>query len=268
MASKLRPVWVLPGRQSRRQLFAWRGSIIKLEHHRNHRMACISSLILPYVLYLFWKKKKEKETKFGFRYIWPAFVLGDKWCFLASVNFNFIIHPVFVIWTVYATVLPGRLTVIDSAVSERFPVINWAVTWQNQQSECAPSEDSGQPGRQPRLISLRCVLNGYLRTQCFFMRTATTLIRLGGCPGWSESLLCTQVSLLVLSHCGYFFLVWLSSRVYFIQPTYQPREMSECPPPQSVPFQYTSCRKNKALFWRPIDRWLACYFILNNLRRH
>ena len=24
------------------------------------------------------------------------------------------------------------------------------------------------------------------RTQCFFMRTAETLIRLGGCPGWSE----------------------------------------------------------------------------------
>ena len=26
-----------------------------------------------------------------------------------------------------------------------------------------------------------------LRTQAFFMRTAKTLIRLGGCPGWSES---------------------------------------------------------------------------------
>ena len=23
---------------------------------------------------------------------------------------------------------------------------NWAATWQNQQSECAPSEDSDQPG--------------------------------------------------------------------------------------------------------------------------
>ena len=35
--------------------------------------------------------------------------------------------------------------------------------------------------------SLRCMLNGKLRTQAFFMRTAKTLIRLGGCPGWSES---------------------------------------------------------------------------------
>ena len=37
--------------------------------------------------------------------------------------------------------------------------------------------------------SLRCALIVYLRTQGFFMRTAKTLIRLGGCPGWSESLL-------------------------------------------------------------------------------
>ena len=35
----------------------------------------------------------------------------------------------------------------------------------------------------------------------FFMRTANTLIRLGGCPGSSESLLGVQVILSVLS-CG------------------------------------------------------------------
>ena len=34
--------------------------------------------------------------------------------------------------------------------------------------------------------SLRCALNGKLRTRCFFMRTAKTLIRLGGCPGLSQ----------------------------------------------------------------------------------
>ena len=28
----------------------------------------------------------------------------------------------------------------------------WAATWQNQQSECAPSEDSDQPGQPPSLI--------------------------------------------------------------------------------------------------------------------
>ena len=40
--------------------------------------------------------------------------------------------------------------------------------------------------------SLRCVLNEWLGTQAFFMRTAKTLIRLGGCPGWSESSLGAQ----------------------------------------------------------------------------
>ena len=29
---------------------------------------------------------------------------------------------------------------------------NWAATWQNQQNECAPSEDSDQPGHPPSLI--------------------------------------------------------------------------------------------------------------------
>ena len=44
----------------------------------------------------------------------------------------------------------------------------------------ADSEDSDQTGRMPRLIWV-------FRVQAFFMRTAKTLIRLGGCPGWSES---------------------------------------------------------------------------------
>ena len=37
----------------------------------------------------------------------------------------------------------------------------WAASWQNQQSDCAPSEDSGKPGHPPSLIkSLRCLLKG------------------------------------------------------------------------------------------------------------
>ena len=35
--------------------------------------------------------------------------------------------------------------------------------------------------------SLCCALNASLRTQGFFMQTAKTLIRLGRCPGWSET---------------------------------------------------------------------------------
>ena len=50
----------------------------------------------------------------------------------------------------------------------------WATSWQNQQNDCAPSEDSDQPGHSLSLISLRCALNGQLRTQAFFMWTAKT----------------------------------------------------------------------------------------------
>ena len=58
----------------------------------------------------------------------------------------------------------------------------------NQQNECTPSEDSDQTGRISLAIrsvwseSSLCAL-----WQGFFMRTAKTLIRLGGCPGWSGS---------------------------------------------------------------------------------
>ena len=33
----------------------------------------------------------------------------------------------------------------------------WATTWQNQQNECAPSEDSYQPKHPPRLIRVFAV---------------------------------------------------------------------------------------------------------------
>ena len=33
-------------------------------------------------------------------------------------------------------------------------ISNRATTWQNQQSECAPTEDSDQPGHPPSLISV------------------------------------------------------------------------------------------------------------------
>ena len=40
--------------------------------------------------------------------------------------------------------------------------------------------------------SLRWALNRQLRVHSFFLRTSKTLIRLGGCPGWSESSLGEQ----------------------------------------------------------------------------
>ena len=38
-----------------------------------------------------------------------------------------------------------------------FSVTVWAATWQNQQNECAPSEDSDQPGHPPSLIRVFAV---------------------------------------------------------------------------------------------------------------
>ena len=67
---------------------------------------------------------------------------------------------------------------------------------------CAPSENTDRPGHPHNLISLRYALSGKLRTLAFFMRTAKTLIRLGGCPDRSESSLGAHAILLVLSQCG------------------------------------------------------------------
>ena len=52
--------------------------------------------------------------------------------------------------------------------------------------------------------SLRCPLEESLGPKLFFKRTAKTLIRLGGRPGWSKSSLGTHAILLVLSRCGSF----------------------------------------------------------------
>ena len=55
-------------------------------------------------------------------------------------------------------------------------------------------------------LSLRCALKELLRTQAFFKWTAKTLIRLCGCPGWSESSLGAHAILLVLSRCGSYYM--------------------------------------------------------------
>ena len=50
-------------------------------------------------------------------------------------------------------------------------------------NECAPSEDSDQPGHPPSLISLCCPHEESLGPQLPIKCTVKTLIRLGGCPG-------------------------------------------------------------------------------------
>ena len=76
----------------------------------------------------------------------------------------------------------------------------WAASWQNQQSGmCAQRRLRSTWASTQHDQSLRCALTGKLRTQAYFMQTAKTLIRLGGCPGWSESSLGAHAILLVLS---------------------------------------------------------------------
>ena len=70
-------------------------------------------------------------------------------------------------------------------------------------------KQQNDPYAQQRLGSVRAsaqsdqssLCTQWVATQDVFMPTAKTLIRLGGCPGGSESSMATQVILLVLS-CG------------------------------------------------------------------
>ena len=51
-------------------------------------------------------------------------------------------------------------------------------------NDCAPSEDSDQPGHHPpSLIRVFAVRQWVAKDPNFFMRTAKALITLGGCPG-------------------------------------------------------------------------------------
>ena len=88
----------------------------------------------------------------------------------------------------------------------------WAASWQNQQSDCAPSEDSDQPRHPPSLIRVFAVrmkktwvLSHPLSAQRRLWsdwadaqadlrsdQTGQMLIRLGRCPGWSKSSLDAQ----------------------------------------------------------------------------
>ena len=63
----------------------------------------------------------------------------------------------------------------------------WAATWQNQQNGCAPSEDTDQPGHLPSLIRVFAVRMKKGWVLSYPISAERRLIRLGGCPGWSES---------------------------------------------------------------------------------
>ena len=66
----------------------------------------------------------------------------------------------------------------------------------------APSEDSDQPGYPPSLIRVFAVRMKKAWTLSYTFSTQRKLIRLGGCPGWSESSLRAYVISMVLSLGG------------------------------------------------------------------
>ena len=57
---------------------------------------------------------------------------------------------------------------------------------------CAPSEDSDQPGHPPSLIRVFTVRMKKAWALSYPFSAQRKLIRLGGCPGWSESSLGAQ----------------------------------------------------------------------------
>ena len=60
---------------------------------------------------------------------------------------------------------------------------------------CAPSEDSDQPRHPPSLIRVFAVRMKKAWVLSYPLNTQRRLIRLGGCPGWSESSLGAQPQL-------------------------------------------------------------------------
>ena len=75
---------------------------------------------------------------------------------------------------------------------------------------CAPSEDSDQPRHLPSLIRVFAVGMKKVWVLSYPLSAQQRLIRLGGCPGRSESLLGTHANLLVLSCAGSFLQILMS----------------------------------------------------------
>ena len=69
----------------------------------------------------------------------------------------------------------------------RKPGLQMSRDMTNQQSECAPSEDSDQPGHLPSLIRVFAVCMKKPWVLSYPLSAQWRLIKLGRCPGWSES---------------------------------------------------------------------------------
>ena len=90
-----------------------------------------------------------------------------------------------------SSMLPWQNQLNDLCVHRRLRSA-WASAWSDQSVHCLQEDALGS------LLPIKC--------------TAKTLIRLGGCPGWSESSLGAHANLLVLSCSGS---VWLEAEGRF-----------------------------------------------------
>ena len=110
-------------------------------------------------------------------------------------------------------------TGIKLAISARQRMVSWLFSclrrityslkvWKLSRRTTKPTKWHVRPAKTQISLGIRQVWSepstcsqSVAKDQCFFWRTAKTLIRLGGCPGWSESSLGTHAILSVLS-CG------------------------------------------------------------------
>ena len=94
------------------------------------------------------------------------------------------------VFAMLCRICPEESQLPDTAFP-RLPVITkhiiWAASWQNQQNDCTPSEDSDQPGHPLRLIRVFPVCMRKHWALNYLLSAQWRLIRLGGCQGWSES---------------------------------------------------------------------------------
>ena len=83
-------------------------------------------------------------------------------------------------------------------------MFNFCWKWDLSRSTTKPAKWPVRPAKTPISLGIRRVWSERLGPQLPIERTAKTLIRLGGFPGWSESSLGAKAILLVLSCCGSF----------------------------------------------------------------
>ena len=81
----------------------------------------------------------------------------------------------------------------------------WATLWQKkQQQKKTKNKTTCAPAQEPSLYDMLVAKDPrFLQADSEHSdQTGRMLIRLGGCPGWSESLLCPQILLLVSTYIG------------------------------------------------------------------